>query len=273
MTGARALETGFAAVEETELYYEVAGTGHPLVLIHGGLVDSRMWDEQFGLFARHYRVVRYDARGFGRSPLPATPYSNVRDLRGLLHALRIERAHVLGLSLGGAIAIEFASAHADMVGALVLVAASLRGYALPDDERTVEQFGRFTAAVASDDHPRAIEAILGLWVDGTIAPAARAVRQRMRDLLAGYSFAHFAASAPREDLPAQPSLDRLAAIRAPTLVVVGDQDRGSLQTIATLLTREIHGARQVVIPGAGHMVNLDRPEAFADAALDFLAGL
>lgn len=101
--------TGFAAVNGIRLYYEVAGSGRPLVLIHGMSLDTRMWDDQFEPLAQHYRVVRYDARGFGKSALQTgRSYAHTDDLKALLEYLDIEHAFIVGLSMGGGIAIDFA---------------------------------------------------------------------------------------------------------------------------------------------------------------------
>src|SRR5512136_2329595 len=110
------------------LYYEIGGEGHPLVLIHGGLVNSGLWDDQFEVFAGQYRTLRYDVRGFGQSKSPAAYYSNHGDLRDLLDFLGIERARVLGLSMGGAIAIDFTLTYPDRVAALLPAASGLSGY-------------------------------------------------------------------------------------------------------------------------------------------------
>ena len=80
---------GFVETNGTQLYYETMGEGHPLVLIHGGYMDRRMWDDQFVVFAQHYRVIRYDVRGFGKSELPPVPYTDRQDLYN-----QIGRAHV-----------------------------------------------------------------------------------------------------------------------------------------------------------------------------------
>src|SRR5215831_10211398 len=98
-------ESGFATVNGASLYYEVAGTGRSLVLLHGGLVDCRMWDDQFSEFAEHYRVVRFDMRGHGKSDFPEAPYSLSDDVYGLLQFLGIEKTVLMGQSLGGRVAI------------------------------------------------------------------------------------------------------------------------------------------------------------------------
>jgi len=106
---------GFAEVNGTSLFYEVAGTGNTLVLIHGFGVDSRMWDDQFETLAQYYRVLRYDARGFGRSALPTSSgYTHQTDLKALLEHLEIASANILGLSMGGGVAINFALAYPEM---------------------------------------------------------------------------------------------------------------------------------------------------------------
>src|SRR5262245_33847872 len=103
---------GTAQVNGTALYYETKGRGFPVVLISsGGILDRRGWDQQFDIFSKHYRVIRYDVRGIGKSARPAEPFSHSEDLYALLNSLKIKHAHVVGLSVGAAIAIDFAIEH------------------------------------------------------------------------------------------------------------------------------------------------------------------
>ncbi len=114
---AEQLQKGFAEVNGTSLYYEVAGEGHPLVLNHGGLVDHHLWDGQFDAFAQHFKVIRYDIRGFGASGMLSKgmePYSMERDLHSLLQFLGIEKTYVLGLSLGGTLRSRSRSSYGRM---------------------------------------------------------------------------------------------------------------------------------------------------------------
>ncbi len=113
-------QTGFLDTQGAPLYYEVAGTGHPLLLIHAGVADSRMWDQQFQTFAQHYQVIRYDLRGFGQSSVPAGPFANHKDTFALLEHLGIKQAHVIGISFGGLVALDFTLAFPEKVTALVL---------------------------------------------------------------------------------------------------------------------------------------------------------
>lgn len=124
-----ATQTGFADVNGTRLYYEIAGSGHPLVFIHGNTLDTRMWDDQFEVFSQQYRVLRYDIRGFGQSAVPTTePYTHPADLRALMTHLGIDHAHIIGLSLGGAIAINFAVTYPESTDTFITVDAGLSGY-------------------------------------------------------------------------------------------------------------------------------------------------
>src|SRR3989304_1406543 len=122
------VQTGFVDVEGARLYYETAGTGRYLVLIHAGVADSRMWDDQFLVFADRFHVVRYDTRGFGRSKTEDGPFSNRQDLRELLRHLGIGRSSLCGASRAGQIAIDFTLEYPEMVEALVPVAAGISGY-------------------------------------------------------------------------------------------------------------------------------------------------
>jgi 3-oxoadipate enol-lactonase len=124
------VQSGFAEVNGTRLYYEIVGRGSHLVLIHGFTLDTRMWDDQFEAFSQHYRVLRYDARGFGKSALPVQgeSYSHREDLKALLDHLKVSQAFILGLSMGGRTAISFTLEYPEVVRALIPVDAVLGGF-------------------------------------------------------------------------------------------------------------------------------------------------
>ena len=123
---------GFARIEGDRIWYERTGEGFPVVLIHPGLWDARIWDDQFEAFSRHHDVVRYDLRGYGRSDRPAAPYSDLRDLRYLLGELGISRCALVGSASGAQLAVDFALAHPDVTEAIVAVAPGLSGYRWSD---------------------------------------------------------------------------------------------------------------------------------------------
>jgi pimeloyl-ACP methyl ester carboxylesterase len=261
-------QTGFAEVNGTRLYYEIAGTGHPLVLIHGSTLDTRMWDDQFATFAQHYQVVRYDVRGFGQSALPTgEPYARADDLKTLLDALEIAHAFILGLSMGGGIAIDFALTYPQATDALILVDASLGGWPSSPEYAAFQNTVRVRAKEAG------VQAARDAWLSGPFfAPALEnpAVAPRLIQIITDYAGGHWVHPYPiRELVP--PAMQRLDTIRVPTLVIIGERDIPDFHAIADNLHQRIPNARKVVMPGVGHMSNMEDPERFNAIVLDFLA--
>src|SRR5690606_30071136 len=121
------VKTGFLDVNGARLYYEDMGSGEAVVFVHAGIADNRMWDDQFALFAESHRVIRYDQRGFGQSPAPKGPFSYHADLHGVMQALGVERAALIGCSMGGMAVVDFALEHPEMTRALVAVCGGISG--------------------------------------------------------------------------------------------------------------------------------------------------
>jgi pimeloyl-ACP methyl ester carboxylesterase len=263
------VETGMAKVAEPVLYYEAAGQGTPLVLLHGGQLDSRMWDDQFLLYARAFRVIRYDIRSYGRSRMPTQSYSDVEDLKGLLDSLGIKQAHLVGLSLGGRIATDFALLYPDRVLSLVLAGPGLGGFEWSESDRG-EQITMFRTL--RDQGP---EAVVELWLkDDYMIPAMENPRTagRVRELALANAKSWLKHPAFGREID-PPAANRLADIKAPTLLIVGDRDVPDIQKIVRKMEQEIPGARKVAIRGAGHMVNMEKPDEFNYATLSFLREL
>jgi len=263
-------ETGFLGDEGARLYYEVAGEGHPLLLIHAGIADSRMWDEQFSVFAQHYRVIRYDMRGYGKTEVPAGPVSNHGDVANLLSHLYVEKAHILGISFGGLVALDFTLAYPEMVAALILVTPSVSGR-LPA-EREQQFIDEENAYLEKGNLAGATEVNLRMWVDGpkrTPEQVAPAVRERVRQMQM-HAFSVPVPEEAEELLLSPPAYARLAEVHAPTLLLVGDADLPDRLTLTDELTSAIAGAQQVVIPGVAHMVSMEKPEEFNHIVLNFL---
>jgi pimeloyl-ACP methyl ester carboxylesterase len=271
MTETFSTERGFAGINGAQLYFEVAGAGHPLVMLHGHLLDSGQWDDQFERFAQRYRVVRYDARGFGQSSMPPEAFAHHEDLRALLAFFGIERAYLMGCSGGGAAIIDFALAYPDQTAALVLVGAGVIGYQSDKIPPLVQSVNE---AFERGDIDQAVELVTQLWTDGTdrtpdqVNPVAR---ERIRAMTAGL-FARPKVDAPMNLLEPL-AIDRLAEIRVPTLVVVGDRDLPRILDVADILLEQVPGARKLVIPDAGHHPNMEHPALFNQAVLDFLGAL
>lgn len=271
-----AVETGYVQVPGARLYYEAAGAGPLLLLIHAGVADCRMWDAQVAVFARHFRVVRYDTRGIGRSITDDVPFSNRQDVLDLLDHLGIERTYVVGVSRGGSIAIDFTLEHPERVAALVPVASGLggsqAGRTAPDHEK--QMFAEMDRLYEAKEFAQLADLEVQMWVDGPGQPSSRvapAIREGVREMILSNYRTHTVEGKPIVLDP--PAAGRLGEIRVPTLVVLGDLDESGVLHAADLLARGVRGARKVVIPGTAHMLSLEKPDEFTRIVLEFLRGL
>ena len=270
---------GFAEMNGAKLYYEVTGAGHPLVLLHEGIADSRMYDDQFNAFAQRYRVVRFDLRGFGRSDLPPgdEPVALYEDLYGLLALLGIKKTYVLGMSMGGAIALDFTLAHPVMVDALILVAPGVSGYDMTSFEVEYQAIGEeIEEAVKRGDYERASELETRIWVVGperTPQQVDPSVRQRVYEMNL-HNFRNMGAAEfpPSQELD-PPAIARLGEVAVPTCLIIGDKDVREMLSIIDKLEQGIPGARKVVMRDVAHALNMEQPEEFNRIVLDFLGSL
>ena len=263
-------ESGTADVNGARLSYEVCGEGEPLVLVHAGIADRRMWDGQMQAFASDFRTVRYDMRGFGETAMAEGPFSHHEDMRGLLDSLGIERAHLVGCSMGGGAALDFALGHPERVGALVLVGSAVGGFEA--DFGPPEQWDELVAADEAGDLERVSELEVEIWVVG---PGRRpeSVDGAVRNLVYEMNLIALrneALGLGEEVPPDPPAAERLSEILAPALVVVGDADQPWTLAAADLLATEIPNARKVVMSGTAHLPNMERPVEFSRIVLDFL---
>jgi 3-oxoadipate enol-lactonase len=255
------------------LYYEVAGEGPVITLIHPGLWDSRTWDPQVPvLLDAAFRVVRYDVRGYGRSSrLTGEPYSHVRDLKALLDFLQVPLTTLVGCSMGGAIAIDFTLEHPDRVAALVAVASGLGGFEpLEEEEDWWESMDApIEAAIDTGDLETAEDLRMKIWAPlGTTDDAGRLIRQIAFDNIHEMTMDE---SAEEELDP--PAAKRLGEIDVPTLVMIAEHDPPFMRRTDELIAHGILGAQKLVIEGADHVVNLRRPLEFDAVLLAFLDGL
>jgi 3-oxoadipate enol-lactonase len=258
--------SGSVSVEGGRLHYERAGHGFPVVLIHAGLWDARMWDEQFEAFAEHHDVIRYDVRGYGRSDVPTASYSDLRDLRYLLGDLGVTRCALVGCSMGAQIALDFALEFPGMVDGVVPVSPGLSGYVW-EDTGLDALFQAVEGAVAEGDLELAMAYELAVWTPGSDEPEVDA---RIRAIAMDNVHIFRVPDAFAEGPPA-PALPRLGELQAATLVVVGEQDLGEIHAIADAIVALVPGAHKDVIAGADHLVNMRKPERFNRIVLDFLS--
>ena len=263
---------GFVDLPGVRLAYDRAGHGTPVVFLHGGLLDRRMWDDQFSFFAGHYQAIRYDLRSAGQSETePSTePYTHHDDLYHYLQALQLQQVSLVGLS-NYAIALEFAIAYPEMAQKLVLVSPGLRGYEFRDPWVSA-RFAAMVQALGRQDLAGAVEVFLIMWLDGpyrTPAQVDPVVRERVREMVAqAFSSSRLAPNAVGLEPPA---IGRLAEARLPTLIVLGDQDAPDIHAIGELIHNHVTGSKLAMIPGAGHTLVMEKPTEFNTLVDQFLS--
>jgi 3-oxoadipate enol-lactonase len=255
------------------LHHEVGGEGPAVVLVHAGICDSRMWDQQWDALTAAHRVLRYDMRGYGRSPLPPEPYSNGRDLLAVMDAAGIERAALVAVSLGGRVALEVALAEPARVSALVAVGSGLPGH--PWSAEAQEFFSAEDAALERGDLDAATELNVRFWVDGPRRSPDQvdaSVRERVREMQRRAFELQLNTWEQAEERPLAPDLAaRLGEIVQPALVMVGADDQPDIHIIAERLLRALPNAVFESIPAAGHVPNMERPEVFERLVGAFLS--
>ncbi|HUF53187.1 MAG TPA: alpha/beta fold hydrolase [Dehalococcoidia bacterium] len=250
------MTSGYVDTSQGPIYYEVTGEGPAVVLGHAGIADLRMWDDQVGPYSKRYTVVRYDVRGFGKSPFADQPWAPHDDIAALLDHLGIEKASLVSVSMSGAIAVDFAVAHAQRLNALVVVGSALDGFdfwaADPGMKAEDEKEGQFLEA---GDIDGAVDLMVRMWIDGPNREPAdvnASVRERVAQMQrAIYESGNNPTEHATELEPL--AITHLEDISAPTLVIVGDEDFLAMQTIADVLASRIPGAEKVVIRDTAHV--------------------
>ena len=249
-------------VNGARLWYDEAGNGETVLLLHGGLGDSGLWDPVVPLLAERFRTIRTDLRFYGRSVGPAVPWSWEKDVVGVLDALEVERAALVGLSFGGKVALDVALAYPGRLWAVAGVAPGLGGH--DSGAYSDEQDARYEAADAAGDLETAMAIDFEVW-------APLGADDRIRQL--------WGATPEAKSLPADleplapegpPAKERLGELAVPALVVTASHDPAGMREIGPLVARAAPDARHVELD-SDHYVTLREPELLSRVLLDFLA--
>ena len=257
-------ETGFAINGSARLYYEVAGSGQPVVLLHAGVADSRQWNHEFGWLAERYRVVRHDLRGYGRSEPVAGDFAHLEDLKVVLRTVEIsEPVLVIGCSMGGTLAMDFALEYPALVRGLVMVGSGPSGLKL--DVPRPELFGAIDKASAAGNLDQVAELETRLWFDGAgrspreVDPRMRTLAYTMNRLALQHEQLHLGKRLPDVAVTA---VQRLKRLEASVLSIIGEHDIPYIHLATDYLVQHVATARKAVLQDAAHLPNLDRPAAF-----------
>lgn len=258
----------YANVNDTRLYYEVKGEGPAVTFLHGWTLDTSMWDDQFDEFSTRYRVMRYDARGYGKSALPEKPYAHHEDLKALLDYLEIKKAAIIGLSMGGCTSINFAITYPERTSALIPVDAVIESHAF--SKALDDSFEQIFSKAKNEGVESAKEA----WINHPLLkPAYKNPRcgGKLREIVDRYHGWNFVNDDVNEVRMSPVPETRLHEIKAPTLIVVGELDVSDCLKHADILEEKIAGSEKVILKGVGHMSNMEDPEGFNEAVLGFLS--
>ena len=248
----------FVEVDGSRLYYQECGTGQgAVVLLHDGVVDSAVWDDVWPAFCKQFHTIRYDRRGYGRSPATTKPYYEADDVAALLLDRKVSGAALVASSHGGDIALNFALRYPAQVTQLVLIGPGVEGF--PYSEHFAMSQLAFRSAKDPDDVRDQSTYI--------IVPGHDAAREHLRTLLNAAPQDYRHADMP---LPEKPVFPYLGNLRAPTLILIGSGDIADNQAVTGALVMAIPGAARVVVPDTGHLMYLEKPEVFSSLVSGFL---
>lgn len=259
------VDSSYINVDGGKLFYEIAGKGENIVLLHDGMVNREIWDEQFPLLAKYYRVVRYDRRGYGKSSDPQAPYSDIDDLNELFVSLNIDRAILIGMSSGGGCVIDFTLKFPGKVKSIILVGAVVGGYGYTS--HMISRGGHLKSPEAMADPAKA--ASYFVWEDPyEIYSENIAAKNKVAEILRRNIHRPFNSQYYKP--PDRIAARFLSEIQVPTLVLVGEYDIPDVHSHAGVIHFGILGARREVILNSGHLIPVEQPDEFNRAAFRFL---
>jgi len=264
--------------DSTSLYYETCGTGTPVLLLHGHSLDRRMWDEQFSAFARAgHQVVRFDFRGYGESSLPieGQQFTHMDDLIALMDTLHIERAHLVGLSMGGFVGADMVAMHPERVRSATLASGNLRKSPGPSTPMTAEEEARREQEIEAL-RVRGTDSMKQEWFEGLMRSGG-SQRERMREPLRQMIEEWSAWQPLHKECRVIVGLDARAALRehgsdTPILLIEGRSEHNRFNPHPELMNY-LTDCRLISIDDCGHMLSMERPEEFNRIVLDFIASV
>jgi 3-oxoadipate enol-lactonase len=244
-------------VNGARLWVEEEGSGPAVLFVHGGLGDMRLWEPQAHALADRFRCIRYDLRYWGRSRSPGVEFSFVDDAIGVLDALGVERAALVGLSLGGGATLDIALAHPERVWAIAHVAGGATG--MPIDPYTAEQTAAYEAAEAQGDVETMMDIDFAVWAPLGADDTYRELWRATPD----------AGGLPEGASVRRPPDAELERLEAPTLVVLAKHDPQAQREVGSTVARRIPGA-QLVEFDSDHYLTLREPERVTEILREFL---
>ena len=266
-------EIGFADINRASIYYEMKGEGIPIILMHGFACDIRNWDNQFEIFSKDYKVIRYDLRGFGKSSLPdtLTPYSHVKDLIALLDFLQLDSVIIVGHSMGGLAAFEFTYSFPGRVYALVFAegAASLQGFNNQPGSREVGQmFEKVFNIGRTEGVEKGKEALMQIGVFKSTVDNPKS-EKIFKQMVMDYSGWHLRNKNPMQSYK-QIEFEAISNLQVPVLLINGELSQDHYHQTMQEMHNYLPNSKLIVLKNSGHMLNLENPDQFNHEVLTFL---
>lgn len=268
-----AVQTGVAEINGAKIYYEVSGEGQPLLMVHAGIANKSMWDDQFDFFAQKYKVVRYDMRGFGQSLPVVDDYQRHEDIRALLDFLKIDRAYLMGCSMGGGACMNFALDYPDRADALIMVGSGPGGFSY-DEWSPSPLDEEMEAAYEKGDLERINELGMQIFVDGkgrTPDQVNPALRKKVYDM--NMIALRNEKLMGKDVSPPTPAVQRIGELHLPVLIIIGDLDEEYIAKAADFMASNISDAHKIVMNGTSHLPNMEFPKEFNAHVQEFLDSL
>ncbi|MGD2026272.1 MAG: alpha/beta hydrolase [Anaerolineales bacterium] len=265
-------QINYLPIMGTELAYLEAGQGLSLVFIHAGIANIQMWDQQAPL-AAHYHLVRYDMRGYGLSRPTGGKYAHYEDLLGLMDALELEQAVLVGCSKGGGVAIDAALSASDRVMGLVLVSSAPHGLQLDEPTAPPPQWEQAVEAFKAGDLDGANELEMQIWMDGYLQPVGRAphdLREKVRKMNQ-IALDNEKNGPEAAELVLEPkAATRMTDLKIPTAIILGELDDPDIHQAAKIMADEVPVTRINSIPDTAHLPNMERPSQFNQLVNEFI---
>jgi 3-oxoadipate enol-lactonase len=268
IAGARQNTNGFAEINNSRIYYETAGAGEPVIFIHGMSLDSRVWDPQWKAFAEAFRVIRYDVRGFGKSARVTATHNPTEDLKLLMDFLNIKKAALIGHSMGGNIALNFAIKYPGYVKKIIAADAIVDGFS----NRTPE-LNQIFKTVIDTTRERGWKSGQAIWLRSALFKlylGDSVALHLLHKIVAEYHADHFYNRSWMPSYGEPATIELLTQVKSPVFIITGEKDEQTLVLVADLLHQKLADNRRLVMPGAGHFPNLDKPDEFNKRCIDFI---
>lgn len=259
------VDSGYIEVNGGRIFYEAAGNGPAIIMIHDGVLHRETWNSQFTAFAGSHRVIRWDRRGYGRSDSPKAPFSNLDDLLILMNVLKVERATLMGCSSGGLLAIDFTLDHAERVSSLVLVGPIISGFGFSKHFNMRGDRGKPKTDASVAERIK-YWARKDPWIT---APESKAAKDKMEMLLTANP-QNLSGSGRYARGPGRSAMGLLSEIKVPTLIIAGESDIPDVHAHIGVIQASIAGSLRVVLTHSGHLAHLEVPDAFNQVVLEFL---